>query len=491
MAVLTKKLDNTARFIGLSKLKLKRRKTMFHYRKKMFHISFLLSLFLLNFFENSVVWGSTATKGELLEKIGSQKWIQEKIEIYPELSWLLSEDVEYTQEGTLSQQENSWSRQLKGSHYPEFERTMAAFVNLHLILDGSEIAFERFIEVQPKDEALTKDNFDKLHQYALTIVGPQDEFLKTLEIELLLGDMGKTQHARNLAKEFAIKERDHDLFLSKCLKKCPHIFPSFNTLSLDIQRDLTASTGLAHFGHITQLEGGPEMLKNLVSSDIANTNPKALDMQIFGYMLDVSGARAHEINRGSKSFTNKNFVIINAVRDSLFKLSFCSASEVLSEYLKFQAQLFKFDPSETKGQVLSRLCAMMRLFAYEEGLALKEAYEKLAEHQQNTLNQVWNPFKVHQEKTPTYIPTILINFLDFGVKQGLTKKEALQKCLHESVVSIASFLKNYREDKANQPYSPKKVLNFNKVAGQVKDNLEIFSTHIFFIDQDWNVILGL
>jgi len=96
-----------------------------------------------------------------IAEIGSLKWVEGKIETYPELTWLLSEEVEHTQEGVSSQQEDSWSRKLKGSHYPEFERTMSTLVNLYLILDGSEEAFARFVESQSKEEALTRENFNK------------------------------------------------------------------------------------------------------------------------------------------------------------------------------------------------------------------------------------------------------------------------------------------------------------------------------------------
>jgi len=54
--------------------------------------------------------------------------------MYPELEWLLDKSVQQTQEGKSEQFEHSWSKQLTGQHYPEFERTMLSMVCLYLLL---------------------------------------------------------------------------------------------------------------------------------------------------------------------------------------------------------------------------------------------------------------------------------------------------------------------------------------------------------------------
>jgi len=424
-----------------------------------------------------------------LGNIGSLEWVQEKIKTYPELSWLLSKDVEHTQEGTPIQQENSWSIKLKGAFYPEFERTMATLVNLYLILDGSDRAFNRFVASQPKEDALTKESFEKLHHYALKTTVSHTDGLKAVEIDLLLGDMGKTATARKLAKEFSIEEHDHDLFLGECLKKCPQIFPTFLTLSPALQEELKASTALVHFGHFSHLEGGPEILMKLRYSRLITSNPKALNLQLLAHALDISGARAHEDNRGSKAFTNKIFLSWNGMKDVLSELKLGSEKDVISRYVKFRAGLLGLDPTQKEDCMLVRIGALMRLFTPEEGQAMKKAYYALEDNQKEIVAEAFDPFTPRQERTPTYIPALLVNFLNTTIKHCLTKEEAIQSCLQEGVVAVASFLKDYREGKLNRPYLPNMTLNFNKAAGQVKDNFKIFSTHTFSIAQGWNVIL--
>lgn len=133
-----------------------------------------------------------------------------------------------------------------------------------------------------------------------------------------------------------------------------------------MQADLRESTGLIHFGHVTHLEGGPEILNKLKDSGLVSSNPKAFDLQVLTYMMDVSGARAHESNLGSKSFTNKTFLAINGMKDALHKLAEGSQEEALTSYVDFRVDLLGLDPKKKEDRVLGRMGAMMRLFTPEE-----------------------------------------------------------------------------------------------------------------------------
>src|SRR5690606_35008786 len=154
-----------------------------------------------------------------LEALGSKKWVKEKLETYPELTWLLDKNVQHTQEGKVEQFSHSWSKQLTGSHYPEFERTILSLVCLYLIADGTEAAYERFTNLQSPAEKLTHESFKNLHHFAQTVIKNDSHILQALEINLILGDMGKTKIAHQKAEKFGISEADHDLFLDECLAK--------------------------------------------------------------------------------------------------------------------------------------------------------------------------------------------------------------------------------------------------------------------------------
>jgi len=186
---------------------------------------------------------------------------------------------------------------------------------------------------------------------------------------------------------------------------------------------------------------------------------------------------------------NKTFLAINGMKDALHKLAEGSQEEALTSYVDFRVGLLGLDPQRKEDRVLGRMGAMMRLFTPEEGQALATAYHFLGEEQKKVVEQEFDPLKTREERTPTYIPAVFVNFIDSAMKQEVTKEEATQRCLKEGVVPMASFLHKYREGKANQPYTPQMTLNFNKSAGQVRNNIKIFENHYFYMDEDWNVIL--
>jgi hypothetical protein len=128
---------------------------------------------------------------------------------------------------------------------------------------------------------------------------------------------------------------------------------------------------------------------------------------------------------------------------------------------------------------------MIRLYSKEEGAVLQQAYNTLTEEQKTVIKSQLDPLINRQERTPTYVPAVLVNLLAVKTKQGLSKSQAIEVCVHQGVVFIADVLQQYRTGKANRPYNPELTLNFNKVAGQVRDNPHLLGN--FVIDGEGNV----
>lgn len=424
-----------------------------------------------------------------LSELGSQAWVENKIKEYPELEWLLTDGVQYTQEGKAEQFEHSWSKKLKGKHYPEFERTILSIVNLHLIVEGSDQAYERFTLLQSPNDKLSLSSFKRLHEFAKNITKANPLMLQALEINLILGDMGKTQIARVKAKEHGITEADHDIFLDACLKKCPDIFPTFSMLSGKTKKIVEKVNGLVHFGHVTHVEGGPEILKKLKGSGILQNNQDDFNFEILTHVCDVSAARGHEDNRGSKVLTENTFKSIEAVKDAIHFMRTHSEKEALEKYVHTRATWLGLDGTEEKN-ILARLGAMIRLFSREDGQALKEAYAVLSCEHKTMLREEIDPLVSREERTPTYVPALLVNLLSSLERQGLTKSNALQECLKKGSLFIAQVLQTYRSGNANIAYNPQLTLNFNKAAGQVRDNPSLLNKFYFKIDSDGNVIIS-
>lgn len=453
--------------------------------KKFFYILFSAFLFISSF---NKIQAMDQPKLPSLEELGSQNWVATKIKKYPELQWLLDDNVQQTQEGKTAQFNHSWSWQLTGKHHPEFERTILSMVCLHLIADGSEEAYERFTCLQPPEDKLAKASFKRLHEFADNVLNKDPQLLQTIEANLLLGDLGKTQVARQKAGPFNISDPDHDRFLAACIKKRPHIFPTFQTLTPEIQSKIKNMTGLVHFGHVTHVEGGPSMLRELKISGVLQNDPSAFDFEILTHLCDVSAARGHEDNRGSKVLTENTFSALENVKNTLHYLVSHNEEEALRYYLLARAEGLGLHNMDQGPQfVLARLGSMMRLFSKEEGAALQEGYESLPQEQKDFLTHELNPLITRNEMTPTYVPAVLVNLLSAYSKQGLSRTQAIRKCLQEGVPFLATVFHQYRNGKTEQPYTPTLTLNFNKVAGRLRDQPDLLKNATFLINEDGHV----
>ncbi len=424
-----------------------------------------------------------------LEKLGSIEWVQSKIENYPELEWLLDKTVQHTQEGKVEQFPHSWSKKLTGSHYPEFERTILSLVCLYLIADGSDIAYERFTHLQPAPEKLTRDSFQKLNSFAQTIIQNDPQQLQLLEINLILGDMGKTKMAHKKAQKYGITEADHDLFLDECLQKCPEIFLTFQSLTPAQQKKIKKTKGLVHLGHVTHVEGGPEILTKLKESGIFEDDPQEFDFEMLTQICDVSAARGHEDNAGSKVMTENTFKTLFAIKEALHYLSNHTEQDALKKYLATRAEWLGLDKNLNTTHLLARIGAMMRLYTKEDGAALQEAFDSLSSTQKELIVSEYAPLNYRQERTPTYIPAVLVNLMGTYTKQKLSRKMAIHKSLQTGLTLIAHILHDFRNNRANHPYDPHLTLNFNKIAGQLRDNPALAESATFIIDPQGNVEL--
>lgn len=438
---------------------------------------------------NTFAAAAAAAAASVHAEIGTKAWVQQKVAQYPELTWLWDTAVQATQEGKAAEHPHSWSMEIKGAHYPEFERSVLSLVSLYLIADGSDEAYAQFTAPQAASERLSRKSFERLHVFAQSVIQRNPHILTLLEVNLVLGDTGKTPYARTLGKEYGVIEPDHDLFLDECLEKCPDIFPTFKALSEEDKAHIKRVTGLIHFGHMSHVEGGPNMLRKLKSSGILTDNPTGFDFEVLTHICDVSAALGHVTNQGSKVMTENTFRTLEAVKDTLQYLAIHTEEEALKHYLKVRAEWLGLNQKLAEWPILARLGSMMRLFSEEEGRALQSSFNHLPKEAQIAIMTQFNPLEDRREKTPTYVPAVLVNILGAYEKSGLTHPQAITKCITEGLPFMAHILGEYRTGKASQPYNPDMTLNFNKVAGQLRDNPGLTKTATFTIDEKGNVSL--
>jgi hypothetical protein len=76
------------------------------------------------------------------------------------------------------------------------------------------------------------------------------EVIQAMEASLVLGDIGKSERAREVFKPYGAKAPDHDDFheeVMQILQKHPELCPTFNRLSPAGKQLLSQTANLAHY----------------------------------------------------------------------------------------------------------------------------------------------------------------------------------------------------------------------------------------------------
>ena len=254
------------------------------------------------------------------------------VEQYPEILWLAGRDVRKTEEA-----EATWashSERLFGEKFVEFDRTLMTLRCLHLILDGSDEAYEIFTCHQPEEERLLKNSFLSLHLEGQALLkskwGDLSEaaMLQAMETSLVLGDIGKSEKARALFSTLGITAPDHDDFHGEVMAQGALLCPSFARLPVAAQELLKKTAHLAHYGHIFHLEAGPKAFTRLKESQIASEDPIALAFELFVYLSDVAGALGHVDPISSLSYKEKTHQGERSMQRAVWTLSDPKKTEV-------------------------------------------------------------------------------------------------------------------------------------------------------------------
>jgi len=425
-------------------------------------------------------------------------WVKECINTYPEICWLAGEDVRATQEGKATDQA-PYSEQLFGKAYIEFDRTMMTLHCLRLILDGSETAYQEFTADQ-KSNKLSRDGFKELHKLGQGLLQSKYEGLskqdmqQAMETALVLGDLGKSQKAREVFRAWGVKAPDHDDFHGELLavfQNHPELCKTYNKLSAAAQKLLSETANLIHYGHVTHLEGGPNMFAKLQKAlKEKQLSGMALLFDQFVHMCDVAGAAGHVNRSSSLAYTETCHQALGAIRKA-FENSLDSddfAVDAYDAYIGIRAEWLGLNILSSTHRVLTRIGAMLRLCTLEDGSCLKEAFKKLDQEQQLTVAQQFDSERDHLERTPTYMPAVLLNLYN-NQALGESKAERMDKTIALGMPFLARVLERHKQAIAKGEADPSIPLNFNKAAGIAKDSPEKLNNE-FSIESNGDVIVS-
>lgn len=423
--------------------------------------------------------------------LSAERWVEKCLRNYPEIGWLANAKVRQTEEGCATLQ-GTYSEQLFGQKFIEFDRTLMTIRCLHLILEGSDRAYGVFTSAQPDKERLSRDSFRQLHEQGVSLLDSRwqglsvRQMVEAMETALVLGDIGKSEKARKVFKVYGIGHYpDHDDFheaAMRILEKNPSLSPSFARLSPAAKSLLVKTANLIHYGHVTHLEGQADMFSKLKQSGIASQDPVFLSFDLFVHLCDTAGALGHVNNQSSLVYTEQTHQALQAVKQGVEVLSDSHKTEwdAYHSYLAKRASWLGFNPEEQVECVLTRMGAMLRLFTLEEGNLLKKAFFTL---DQKSRERIISQFSAQSiSAIPTYMPALLVN-LSNHPQLGHSKEERLTQAVVIGMPFIARVLERHQERLASHEADPTIPLNFNEIAAISKINpLQLDKE--FFIDNE-------
>jgi hypothetical protein len=403
-------------------------------------------------------------------------WVENYVQHYPEILWLADDQVRKTEEGTATTNA-LYSEVLFGKRFIEFDRTMMTLRCLRLVLDGSDTAYEQFTAAQPADVKLSRDSFAAFHAEGFTLLHSawhglsSQQMAQAMETALILGDIGKSEKARAQFANYNIKAPDHDDFheaAMEVLRHNPNLSPSFARLSPEAKELLLKTANLAHYGHITHLEGTASMFSKLKTTNIAAEDALALQFSLFVHTCDVAGALGHVDRYSSLMYIEPTHRAITAMKTAVAVLSDPEKSEqnAYDAYLATRASWLGLGSSSRIDRVLARIGAMTRLLTPEEGAWIQQAIHQLSPADQQMIVEQFDVQKQDAlARTPTYIPALLINLMN-NVNLAASREERLKKAITLGLPMVAKVLQKQSLQMANSDIP----LNFNKAAGLAKND---------------------
>lgn len=426
------------------------------------------------------------------------EWVKRCIQRYPEIRWLADAEVRKTEEG-LATEKSPYSEQLFGEKFIEFDRTIMTIRCLQLILDGTESAYQEFTADQASSTKLSRTSFETLHNQGIELIKSQYagmselEIIHAMEASLVLGDIGKSGKARQIFNSYAANSPDHDDFHGEAmqiLERDSSLCPTFDQLTPLAKKLVIKTANLAHYGHVTHLEGGPGMFSKLKKSCLLSSSPLAFAFDFFVHICDVAGALGHVNNRSSLVYTESSHQAMQAVMTACQVLADSTRTELdaYNAYLKIRADFLGLDDQDRLDRALTRMGAMLRLFTPEDGLLLKKAVLEL-DLEQRTKILMQMDIKEGEElvRTPTYMPAVLVNLAN-NPQLGITREERISKALILGLPFLAKVLEKHKQSLLENNANAKIPLNFNKAAGIAKERPEALLKE-FHIDQEGNVCI--
>jgi hypothetical protein len=403
----------------------------------------------------------------VLSSLKGEEWTSKCIELHPELLWL--------------------DRNLKMEN-EKYEQTLLSIHCLEWILDGSDEAYEQFTAAQPEDERLTRESFQELSQQGHSLLQSKwspsifsfsitdTQIARVMEATLVLKNTFKSEKGRTV---FSLTTRgNHDESYKQAmqvLRRWPTLSYSYLHVGVGFGGQLIQKVvNLANYGHITHLEGGPELFTRLKKSEIPYSDPTALSFDLFVHTCRVAGSLGHIDNQSSLAYTERAHRALKAMATAVNVLADPTKTEELAynTYLQTRASWLGFDPEDHIDRVLTRVGTMLRLFTPEEGEIVKLAFMQLdAATRKEIVRQLDVQSNTQLTCRYAHVADVLLN-LSNNPALGDTKEGRLTNAVIVGLPFIAGGLERHRQLMWNHNVT-EGFLTFDQIALRAKTDLHL------------------
>jgi hypothetical protein len=416
----------------------------------------------------------TCLAGSLTNRNTMTLTAQEIFDRYPDLKYLANRHVNATKEGIGLQQESgslSASQQIFGQQFDEFDRSIQSLRVLHWIARGDPDSYTEIIRSQTEPK-LTWESFESLHQLYRGIERSYtsrgwtvDDVLQAAEAALVMGDLGKSEEVRELLRPYGVTAKDHDDFYAELMQNDQALqrFRCFRQLRDEVKDLLKETSNLAHFGHITHLEGGSMMFRRLKESGLLVTKPQAVAFAWLVHTCDVGGAFGHKASAGAKVLNESTFRNMQLTFEACQLLKSKSESEAVAFLVHKRREILGISIPGAAGDTVARIGAMSRLTTPVEGRELVSAFFRLKPSERSEAVDLLSPAAADRlPNTPTYMPLMLVT-----------------QTLEVGLPILCEGLRQYLDLLARRKIDLAVRLNFNEIAGLLKTRgAELTKTNI-------------
>ncbi len=321
----------------------------------------------------------------------------------------------------------------------EFDRTAVGLLTFLWALGGD---YDSFVECQPSTVRLTRESFDRLHEFTKRVV-PDKEAKNAMSLYLVINDLTKVSSVvEEMKKRTGNIVVDHDVLLLDVLQNHQDLSPSFAKSPAKYQELITGGLKAKfNMAHLSQGEGPAAILSGLKGID-----EDSLNFYLIHVLFDTAGVVGHLKQNGSLVMTEPTYRNMEMAIDAINYLRAGNSEARAYNYmLENRAKEWKLDIKSSMGRAAARVACMLRLHGKEDEPKVAQIVKVINSLEDSTRKNLIRELDTSGIEGETaimlyYAPAILAN-----TETALKKQNDPQSFEHAVVLGLETFTSLYQQ----------------------------------------------